>query len=291
MKAIVFDLGITVKDVIEQPINKDFVMVTPSTVLFTGLENAIYTGFLWVEPKRILGSTGIVKIRNVGIEVDKNIEGKNAVVLPYSKKYGGIGTEIDGILSEYAVIPEDSIVVLPDNFNIKYVLYPFVSIGLQLRKIVKGFNVLIVGGGLVSYISSLALVGYASRVYLYNDEGYKVRLYGVEEIKDGGSWDIIFAGSMRSWIRVALQFSSKEGDILALPKFLNSWPAIIPTRLNVRLIEPMKMDGVFEFIDDEITDKIFQELVVSSDSLESSIPTPKPGVLFNAEKFFSARRS
>ena len=286
MKAIVFDLGITVKDVVEQPINKDFVMVSPSLALFGGIENAIYTGFLWVEPKRILGSSGIVKIRNVGIEVDKDIEGRNAVVLPYSKKYGGIGTEIDGILAEKAVIPSDAVVVLPEDYDVKYVLYPFVSIGLQLRRIVKGFNVLIVGSGLTSYISALLIVGYANRVFLYNDEGYKIRLYGVEEVKNGGNWDIVFVGSMRSWIRVTLQSNSKEGDILVMPRFLNSWPVLIPTNLNVRFIEPIKMDNVFETIDNEISEKIFKELVVTSDSLEASIPTPKPGVLFNAEKFF-----
>ncbi|MFP3170076.1 MAG: zinc-binding alcohol dehydrogenase family protein [Sulfolobaceae archaeon] len=286
MKAIVFDLGITMKDVVERPINKDYVMVSPSLVLLTGIENAIYTGFLWVEPKRILGSTGIVKVRNAGIEVDKNIEGKKAIVLPYSKKYGGIGTEIDGILAENAVVPSDSLVILPNDYDVKYILYPFVSIGLQLRKIVRGFNVLIIGGGLVSYISALTLVGYANRIYLYNDEGYKVRLYGVEEVKDGGNWDIVFAGSMRSWIRILLQLGSKEGDILALPRFLNSWPSIIPTRLNVKFIEPIKMDGVFDYIEDEISDKLFNELVVSSDSLEASIPTPKPGVILNVEKIF-----
>ena len=289
MQAIVFDLGITKKDVVERPINKDFVMVSPLKVLLSGIENAIFSGILWVEPNKILGSSGIVKIRNVGLEVDKGLENRDAVVLPYSKKYGGIGTEIDGIMAEKPVLPYDSIVILPEDYELKYILYAYASIALQLRKVIKGLNLLILGGGLTSYVSALASVGYANKIYIYNDEGYKLRLYGVEEVKnsDNIKFDAVFVTTMRSWARIIIQNVAKEGDLLILPRFLNSWPALIPSRLNVKFIEPSKFDGVFEFIDEQISEKIFKELVTESDSLEASLPTPKPGVILDAKKIFT----
>ncbi|AHC51740.1 alcohol dehydrogenase [Sulfolobus acidocaldarius SUSAZ] len=292
MKAIVFDLGITRKDVVEKPINKDYLMVTPIKALISGLENAIYSGFLWVEPNRILGSSGIVKINNVGIDVDKSLEGKTAVVLPYSNRYGGIGTEIDGILAEKAVIPLDSIVTIPEDYSVKYVIYPYVSIGLQLRKIFKGYNVLIAGGGISSYISALALVGYANRVAVYNEDGYTdIRLYGVEEIKKGENyhWEALFITTMRAWIRVELGLLNDENKIVAIPRLLNSWPTAIPANLEIKFVKPAKMDGVLNYIDDEVSEKVFNQLIILSDDIISSLPTPRPGVIVDMEKEFKKK--
>lgn len=285
MKAIVFDLGITIKDLVEKPILHDYLQVSPIKVLLSGLENSIYTGILWIKPKTILGSTGIVRIEAVGIDVDKQLEGKNAIVLPFSKKYGGVGTEIDGILAEKAVIPDDVIVPLPkEDYSDKYILYPFVSIGLQARKILKGLNVLIIGDGLTGLLTAYMLVGYSSRVALLRENVYKAKIYGVEEIKEiNQNWDCLFITTMRSWPRALLPKAGIESFIV-MPRFLNSWPAVVPS--NAKFIEPIKMNGVFEFIDNEISEKMFNELVGISDDIISSIPTPKPGVIVNIKNYF-----
>ncbi|BFH74434.1 alcohol dehydrogenase [Sulfurisphaera javensis] len=282
MKAIVFDLGITLKDVVEKPVYRDYVQVSPLKVLISGLENSIYTGILWVQPGRILGSTGFVKIEAAGLDSDNQLEGKQAIILPYSKKYGGIGTEIDGILAEKSVIPDDSIVTLPSNYPDKYILYPFVSIGLQLRKILRGYNVLIIGDGLTGLLSAYMLVGNANKIGIYSDDIYKIKIYGVEEIKDlSTQWDAIVITTMRSWIRAILA-NTLINSVIVIPRFMNTWPVVVPN--NVKFVEPTKLNGVFEYIDDEISEKFFNQLVGISEDFFSSIPTSKPGILVNIEK-------
>ncbi|MEM0173203.1 MAG: hypothetical protein QXI16_01700 [Sulfolobaceae archaeon] len=110
MLAIIFNQGINVMYVVERPLYRDYYQVKTEKVLLDGIENAIYLGLLWVEPQRVLGTFGIVKILRSGLDADKSQEGKYAVTLGYSKKYGGLGSEIDGILAERPIIPEDSIV-------------------------------------------------------------------------------------------------------------------------------------------------------------------------------------
>lgn len=285
MNAIVFNLGITMEDIVEKPILNDHLQVTPIKVLVNGLENSIYTGILWVKPDTILGSIGLVKVNAVGIDVDQQLEGKIGIVLPYSKKYGGIGTEVDGILAEKSVIPQDVFVPIPsDQYEDKLLLYPFVSIGLQLRKILRGMNTLIIGDGLTGLISAKMLVGYANKVGMMRDEfSYKIRIYGVDEIKEiNSSWDAIFITTMRSWARVLV--ANMNSDIMViLPRFMNTWPVVLPNN-NVKFVEPTKLNGVFEYIEDEINDKFFKEIVGSSDDLFSSIPSSKPGIIVDVTK-------
>ena len=286
MKAIVFNLGITIEDIVERPILNDHLQVVPIKALITGLENSIYAGLLWVRPETILGSIGLVRVTATGVDVESQLEGKTGIVLPYSKKYGGIGTEIDGILAEKSVIPQDVFVTISsDHYDDRFLLYPFVSIGLQLRKMLRGSNTLIIGDGLTGLISAKMLVGYANKVGMLRDEfTYKIRIYGVEEVKEiNSSWDSIFITTMRSWARVLVSSLSQQNITVILPRFMNSWPVVLPNN-NVKFVEPAKLNGVFEYIEDEVSDKFFKEIVGFSDDLFSSIPSSKPGIVVDVTK-------
>lgn len=284
MNAIVFDLGITMEDIVERPVLNDHLQVVPIKALISGLENSIYVGLLWVRPETILGSTGLVKVNAIGLDVEPQLEGKLGIVLPYSKKYGGVGTEIDGILAEKSVIPQDAFVPIPSNYDDRLLLYPFVSIGLQLRRILQGLNVLIIGDGLTGLISANMIVGYANKVGILRDElSYKIKMYGIEEIKEfNSSWDVILITTMRSWARVLASNLSSD-TMVVLPKFMNSWPVVLPNN-NVKFIEPTKVNGVFEYIENEISDKFFKEIIGLSNDLLSSIPSSKPGIIVDVTK-------
>jgi len=284
MNAIVFDLGITMEDIVERPVLNDHLQVVPIKALISGLENSIYVGLLWVRPETILGSTGLVKVNAIGLDVEPQLEGKLGIVLPYSKKYGGVGTEIDGILAEKSVIPQDAFVPIPSNYDDRLLLYPFVSIGLQLRRILQGLNVLIIGDGLTGLISANMIVGYANKVGILRDElSYKIKMYGIEEIKEfNSSWDVILITTMRSWARVLASNLSSD-TMVVLPKFMNSWPVFLPNN-NVKFIEPTKVNGVFEYIENEISDKFFKEIIGLSNDLLSSIPSSKPGIIVDVTK-------
>ena len=273
------------EDVVEKPILNDYLQVVPIKALISGLENSIYAGLLWVRPETILGSTGLVKVSAIGLDVEPQLESKLGIVLPYSKKYGGIGTEIDGILAEKSVIPQDAFVPVPsEHYDDRFLLYPFVSIGLQLRKILRGSNTLIIGDGLTGIISANMLVGYANKVGILRDEfSYKIRIYGIDEVKEiNSSWDSILITTMRSWARVLVS-NLQSNTMVILPKFMNSWPVVIPNN-NMKFVEPTKLNGVFEYIEDEIDDKFFKEIIGFSDDLFSSIPSSKPGIIVDITK-------
>lgn len=293
MKAIIFSQGITVKDVVEKPITKDSLQLKPKKVLLDGIENAIYLGLLWVEPTRVLGSIGIGKVESVGIDVDKNIEGKDVLVIGYSRNYGGIGTEIDGILAEKAVVPIDSVIPLPKEYSDKYLLYPFVSLGFALKDTAKGKRVLIIGKGIGGIILAIILRRVASNVGIIT-EGLaqtEFKLYEVEEMRElKGEWDMAIIMTFRSWYKLYLdKILNKTDGRVYIPRFLKSWPVLLPYSkdLSIEYLEPSFSLEAFDFIEKEISDKIFQELVSYTDDVISSIPVLRPATIVNIEKIFS----
>lgn len=269
------------EDVVERPINNDFVLLQPKKILLSFIENSIYLGLLWVKPWTILGSIGVGKIEEVGVDVDSNLQGKSALVLPYSNKYGGIGTEIDGLLAKNAVVPDDALVVLPETFSDKILLYPFISIVEQIKSIAKGERVLILGAGMTGILTYLELLNSCPEVAIYSDADGNIS--GLKTIKDTDrKWDVIVISSMRSWTRyVAERLVSKDGKIL-IPTFMKTWPPGFPK--NSIRIYPTKISGLIDEIENKITDKFFEENIGYSDDILSAIPTSKKGVIVNMEK-------
>ncbi|BDB97017.1 zinc-binding alcohol dehydrogenase family protein [Saccharolobus caldissimus] len=286
MKAVVFNLGITVAELPERQINKDFVLLKPLRVLINGLENAIYVGLLWVEPWRILGSTGIGRVENVGLDIDKNLEGKLVLILPYSQSYGGIGTEIDGLLCEKAVIPFDSIVILPQSkFNEKYILYPYVSFAFQLVNQLNNGSTLIIGSGLYGIISALYLKDLVTKVSVYREDGINPKIIGVEEVKHiSQEWDNIIITTFKSWIRAHIEDFVKNNTKVIMPKLMNSWPLISSNKITY--IAPKEVDGVIEYINNKISDRLFQEVVSFSGDILTSFPATKAGVILKMDEIF-----
>ncbi len=289
MKAVVFNQGITIKDVIEKPITKDSVQIKPKKVLLNGIENAIYLGLLWVEPSRILGSIGIGRVEAVGIGVDKNLEGKDVLVLGYSRSYGGIGTEIDGILAEKAVIPADSVLVLPKEYADKYLLYPYISIGYSLREKLRGKKVLIIGKGIGGILISMTIRDVVSKANILTEGLVQTdfKIYEVEEQTElKGSWDAVILMTFRSWYKLYIDKILEPNGTVYIPRFLKSWPVILPQfpSINIEYVEPSLSISAFEFIEKNITDKIFQELVSYSDDVLSAVPIMRPATIINVEK-------
>lgn len=275
MMSIIFNQGIIAKDIVEKPIDADFVMISTQKVLLGVIENSVYLGFLWVRPWRVLGSIGIGKIDAVGLDVDNTLQGKTVLVLPYSQKYGGIGTEIDGILSEKATVPSDSIIVISPNYSDKILLYPFASIALQIKEIAEGKDILVIGSGFTSLLTYLALSD-SSNIGIYSDTESKIP--GIQEVKKSDKkWDIVVISTMRSWARVVAEKLVKDNGKIIIPKFMNSWPTIVPH--NTVFIYPKKRDDVAQFLDKYVTERIFNENIEYSDDIINSIPTPKNGVI------------
>ncbi|AWR97097.1 zinc-binding alcohol dehydrogenase family protein [Acidianus sulfidivorans JP7] len=281
MLSIIFNQGIILEDVVERPINRDFVSVKTKKVLLSFIENSIYLGLLWVKPWTILGSIGIGKVQDVGIDVDPSLQGKEVLILPYSNKYGGIGTEIDGLLTKSAVVPSDSIVPLPEKYSDKVLLYPFFSIAKQIEKLSISKRVLILGAGIIGIITYILLHNSASDIAIYS-EVYK-NIPGVKKITETDQkWDIVVVATMHSWARYSAEKLVTEDGKIIIPDFANSWPPTCPN--NALRIYPEKIDGLFSEIEEKISDKFFEENIGYSDDIISSIPTSKRGVIIDVEK-------
>jgi NADPH:quinone reductase-like Zn-dependent oxidoreductase len=280
MISILFNQGIIPADVVERPIEEDFVSITPQRVLLSAIENSIFVGFLWIRPWTIIGSIGIGKVDEVGLSVDEGLKGKTVLVLPYSPKYGGIGTEINGLLVEKTNMPSDSIVTLPENPPDKLLLYPFASVALQIKEYAEGKEVLILGSGLTAMLTYLALKDSAT-LGIYSDEDVKLP-YAQKIKKSDKKWDMVVVSTMRGWARVVADSLVKDNGKIVIPKFLNSWPAIVPK--NPLFVPPVPRDDVIPFLNREVTDKLFEENVGYADDVISAIPTPKNGVIVDVKK-------
>ncbi|EZQ03187.1 alcohol dehydrogenase [Candidatus Acidianus copahuensis] len=280
MISVIFNQGIMIQDIVEKPIDRDFVMVRPEKVLISFIENSIYLGVLWVKPWRIIGSIGTGKIEAVGLDVDSSLNGKKVLIMPFSKKYGGIGTEIDGLLSETAVIPDDSIFEIPSDYEDKILLYPFASIATQIAERYKGERVLIIGSGITSILTHLALTPY-SEVNIFTDIQIPKEL-GITPIKNPEKkWDVVVVATMRSWARYAAEKLITDNGTVVIPTFMSSWPPACPK--NSVKIYPEKVQGALQLLD-KIPEKIFNILIGYSDDIMSSIPTSKNGVIVEVNK-------
>jgi hypothetical protein len=288
MKAIVFDQGINIKEVVEKPLPKDYYLAQPIKVLLNAIENAIYLGLLWVEPKRILGTFGMLKILKSGLESDKNLEGRYVISIGYSKKYGGIGSEIDGIMAEKVIIPNDAVVSCPDINNDKLLLYPHASIALQIEERILGDDILIVGYGILTFLLVNTLRDKVRRISIFREYENSFKIEGVEIIKEPKrQWDTLIITSMKSWIRVYIRELTKENGKVIIPRFLKTWPSIIYTDNNRRVeyIEPEVSNKAIELLN-KFDNKTFSQLISYSNDPISSIPTITPGIIINFESHF-----
>ncbi|MEM4079743.1 MAG: alcohol dehydrogenase [Metallosphaera sp.] len=273
MKSIVFNQGIIIADVPEIPVGRDMVEITPEKVLLDGIENGIYLGLLWVKPNLILGGVGIGKVRDVGVEVDQSLIGKRVLVMPYSRSRGGIGTEIDGVLAETSVIPQDCTIPLPEDDKETSLLLPYISLTLDIMDMIKGGESLLIGQGL---IGNLLMKLAATNIDPIPDDMLTVNRKEIQSKK----WDYIIISSMRGWARhVAGKLVKGDGKII-IPKFLNSWPPYLPH--NSILIPPRVRSDSFDVV--KRLDGTLKNLIGKSDNAIASVPTVKPGIIVDVRK-------
>ncbi|BBD73897.1 alcohol dehydrogenase [Sulfodiicoccus acidiphilus] len=276
MLAIIFDQSITARDVVKRPVLRDHLLVSPELVLLDGVENAVFLGLLWVQPWRILGTTALARVSATGLEVSKKLEGKKVLVFPFSNSYGGLGTDIDGVMAEEALVPSDVVVEVPDSADWKYLLYPHLSLIEQIISEVRDSKVLIVGGGLTGMLAAALLPDVASKVGLFTEGSVPLTLEGVEKVGQiSGDWDAILLSSMKSWIRGSL--SALDAPRVILPRFSRTWP--LNLFKNTLEIFPKPSTYVSHLLGSKRIAKVLESVVGFSDDVLASIPTSKPAVV------------
>ncbi|MUN28762.1 zinc-binding alcohol dehydrogenase family protein [Sulfuracidifex metallicus] len=289
MKAVVFDQGIIAKDLPPKEINKDFVALHPCSVLLNGIENAVYLGIIWIKPSTIIGSIGIGKVKDTGLEVDPSLRGRRILVTPYSA-YGGIGTELNGLLSEEANVPYDSIEVIPGDVQEEALLLPFVSFARKVKERINGGTLLMLGGGLVSLITSAILKDYVSEIGVFTEGNVlPFKQFGVEIISNlDKKWDNIIISTTRSWARLVAPRLLRSTGKIFMPKIMNSWPLILSRDIEIVPINEINDEDYL--ILKKIGRKILEENIPFSGDIISSIPSSTIGTIIKVEEAFKNLR-
>lgn len=113
-----------------------------------------------VKSGKTLGSFGLVRIVEPGVEAEV-MPGETYGVRPYTT-YGILGLDVDGLASEYAVIPREALVSLKGlelgEISPLHIEFGYVY---ELTKLVEGSDkVLVVGCGFTAYVLGLAVRNY-----------------------------------------------------------------------------------------------------------------------------------
>ena len=275
MIAFIFNHGLTLENVGEPLIPRDYVLVRPLKVGFNGLENAVYNGQIWARPGIVLGGMGIAKVIEGGIDSEwESMAGKTVVISPYSKAYGGLGIEINGVAAERGAVPKDAIFPYFPDLGDLNVLLPFASIAVKAAQLAEGKRVLVIGYGVLGRLVSMALHNKAE-VGVYT-EGGRVDYGNAVTRIDPSQWDVVFVSTISSWPRVLL--SDKK---IMMPRLMASWPII--GRERITFVEPEFVEPVVELLRSH--EGKLKDVILHSDSFVSAIPVPKGKiVLVNPEK-------
>ncbi len=290
MKSLVFDQGITPRDIPRGALGKDQVMITPCRVLISAIENAIYLGLLWVNPSTIIGSIGIGKVSGVGLAIDPSLNGRRVLVTPYSH-HGGIGTELNGILAEEAIVPYDSIEILPNDLEDEAILLPFVSFARRVVEEIGGGNLLIIGGGLFSLALAMLVRDKVNKIGMMSEESVSpFKQFGVEEITNiEKKWDYVVISTFRAWARVISSSLLKDKGRIFIPKIMNSWPVLMSPAMEKVPVNDISVDD-YNILRKKFNKKIIEQFITFSDDFYTSIPSSGLGTIVRTEIAFKNLR-
>ncbi|NPA97741.1 MAG: hypothetical protein GXO43_00010 [Crenarchaeota archaeon] len=156
VEKIVYDGTLRIVEVSAQPVPPGHIIGKPLHVLVDGVENAVINGVYPIEKPVVLGSTGIVRVLEAPA-ADEGLSGKIAFVSPVSR-LGRLSIELDGLLSSYAVVPQNNIIgttnITPRPLA---ALSPLASLSYRLA-VEAGPNPLIIGCGLTGIMTALHVI-------------------------------------------------------------------------------------------------------------------------------------
>jgi NADPH:quinone reductase-like Zn-dependent oxidoreductase len=152
VKGVLWDGSVKVVDVLRPYIRQGYILGKTVLAGITHIERAVSLGMVPIEVGRILGSLGIVRVIDVGRDLDSNLIGKYFLLLPRYDSIGGV--DFDGILTEYAVLPHNVLIPISEYYiqNPEVLVYAELSYIQDLIRYVKGKEVLILGCGPTSYV-------------------------------------------------------------------------------------------------------------------------------------------
>lgn len=222
MRALVWGHHVGVVDKPVPPIPEGWVLGKVMAAMFGPIERATVLGIQPIEPGRVLGSFGVMRIVERGVGV-KDIGPGQVVAVPAYCTGRIIGVDMDGLLADYASVPRECVRPVPSDY-----LSPLTPLWLEfsfldgLREAVAGRDTLAIGCGFTGYVTASYIRGVADLTVACVERGLMeeigklgVRTMMLDSVE--GSYDVVVLEPLSTYATfVALRFL-KDGGILILP--------------------------------------------------------------------------
>ncbi len=252
MKALVWNGEAIVEERPVPPIPRGWVLGKVLAASLTSIDAAVTSGSLPVIPGRVLGSYGLIRIVEPGVDAPFD-PGEVVGVTPLSSE-GTLVIDLDGVMSEYAAVPSDTIIDVGKNVvkseNLwKLLLMLEFSFVPKLTDIVGGKDVLILGTGISTYIIASFLKSYSRITVIGRESPFLKRLagLGVKVLsakkhlnKERSLFDAVILCAIHSYMAMASPTYLRSGGTLVLPpntphgKLVLSYPNTLSRIVIVR---------------------------------------------------------
>ncbi len=252
MKALVWNGEAVVEERPVPPIPKGWVLGKVLAASLTSIDAAVTSGTYPVIPGRVLGSYGLIRVVEPGVDAPFG-PGEVVGVTPLSSE-GTLVIDLDGVMSEYASVPSDtaidvgkSAVKSADLWKLLLMLeFSFVP---KLTDIVGGKDVLILGTGISTYIIASFLKSYSRITVIGRESPFLKRLagLGVKVLsakkhlnKERSLFDVVILCAIHSYMAMASPTYLRSGGTLVLPpntphgKLVLSYPNTLSRIMIVR---------------------------------------------------------
>ncbi len=281
MKALVWNGEAVVEERPVPPIPKGWVLGKVLAASLTSIDAAVTSGTYPVIPGRVLGSYGLIRVVEPGVDAPFG-PGEVVGVTPLSSE-GTLVIDLDGVMSEYASVPSDTAIDVGKNAVKSADLWKLLlmlefSFVPKLTDIVGGKDVLILGTGISTYIIASFLKSYSRITVIGRESPFLKRLagLGVKVLsakkhlnKERSLFDAVILCAIHSYMAMASPTYLRSGGTLVLPpntphgKLVLSYPNTLSRIMIVRPEHGDLRDG----------EEVFRS--VGADLLESVIGVAK----------------
>jgi len=154
VRALVWEQNVTPKEVPVPPVPKNWVLGKVLYGMFGPIDRSIMLGLHPIEPNRVAGSLGVIRVIESGVEADDIRPGEVYAVIPYCRD-GIVGIDYDGLLAEYAALPKECLVKVSKNdLRPELPLWIEFSFLDDILQVARGKRTLVVGCGFSGYVTA-----------------------------------------------------------------------------------------------------------------------------------------
>ena len=231
--------SLEIHDIAIPKVQKQWVLAKVYAFSLGSVERAIQRCKILVPYGRIIGSEGILKIFEVGIEVEHNIRGRLCIVNPLCKEKF-LGIDLDGVAAEYVAIPKQCLELLPKEYETNEYLERLpilktITLGLFVAKESKDQSLLIVGSGFSAYTAAyIAKEKSTDIAFISSSPRSQMSELGIRSTSKSlkyENFDVIYISSFdKELVNRAIKSLKKDGKLILHPAIPYSIEFRLPPR-------------------------------------------------------------